>query len=612
VAVHAGDGRIIEGASLPYTADLYRLLSERSRDIMVFFGLDRRIMEANRAAVEAYGYSRDELIGIDFAELRAPETRGDLADRIAAVQKGPISFETVHRRKDGTRFPAEVSWSFDRVRDRAVILRIVRDITERRQAEAALRDSEARLRGFYNTAPTFMGITELGEDDILHVYDNAATCRFLGVEPEATAGKWALADLRREPAGVRLWARRFLESERTGAAQHFEHRHQGQHATRWLSVAVCPIGIGPTGRTRFCYVAEDISERKRAEEALTDTAVQLAVERERLAIALRTGRLGVYEWRIAEQAVWWAQETYLLYGVDPETFAPTVQSLLTLVHPEDREELSRKTEASLASREIFEHEYRIVRPDGAVRWIVNRSQVGLDAAGGVERVTGVAADITERKRYEEQIRLLLREVSHRAKNMLSVIQAIARQTAAATPDAFIESFQQRIRSLAACQDLLVENEWKAVSLHDLVRSQLEHFGSSIESRVAIHGPTARVSAAASQTLAMAVHELATNAAKYGALSTPAGRVEIGWGLRDGDRGATRFEMSWVEREGPPAAPPSRHGFGSTVIDRLARQSLNGEVTLDYASGGLKWRLVCPADSVVDCGSFAAAADSAWA
>ena len=188
----------------------------------------------------------------------------------------------------------------------------------------------------------------------------------------------------------------------------------------------------------------------------------------------------------------------------------------------------------------------------------------------------------------------MREVSHRAKNMLSLVQAIARQTAAREPEDFIGRFTERIQALAANQDLLVRNKWQGVDTADLVRAQLAHFADLIGCRIAVHGPKLRLNAAAAQAVGLALHELATNAGKYGARSTDAGRLDVGWRL-SGDI----FSMSWTERDGPPVRQPERRGVGSTVVDSMAKRTVSGEVELDYAPSGLEWRLTCPAANALE-------------
>jgi two-component sensor histidine kinase len=192
----------------------------------------------------------------------------------------------------------------------------------------------------------------------------------------------------------------------------------------------------------------------------------------------------------------------------------------------------------------------------------------------------------------------MREVNHRAKNMLSLVQAIARQTAAREPEDFIGCFTERIQALAANQDLLIRNEWQGVDVEDLVRAQLAHFADLVGSRIAVHGPKLHLNAAAAQAIGLALHELATNAGKYGALSVDAGRVDVGWQFEGGT-----FAMSWTERNGPPVSPPERRGFGSTVIISMAKRTVDGEVELDYAPSGLTWHLRCRAANALERGGI---------
>jgi two-component sensor histidine kinase len=172
--------------------------------------------------------------------------------------------------------------------------------------------------------------------------------------------------------------------------------------------------------------------------------------------------------------------------------------------------------------------------------------------------------------------------------MLSLVLAIARQTSAPEPEDFIGRFTERVQALAANQDLLIRNDWKGVDAGDLLHAQLAHFSDLIGSRIILHGPKLRLNAVAAQAIGLALHELATNAGKYGALSTDKGRVDIGW---EADRDT--LTMRWTERDGPPVSPPKRRGFGSTVIASMAKATVGGEVQLDYALSGLVWRLTCP-------------------
>jgi PAS domain S-box-containing protein len=220
-------------------------------------------------------------------------------------------------------------------------------------------------------------------------------------------------------------------------------------------------------------------------------------------------------------------------------------------------------------------------------------------SNGRRYFTGILRDVSERKRQEEKIKLLIRELNHRSKNMLTLVQAVARQTFEAKPEDFITRFGERMQALAASQDLLVKSEWKGLPLEELVRSQLAHFTDLIPARIVLKGPPLVISASAAQTIGMALHELTTNAGKYGALSRGAGRVEIAWQLIGGDEDGQRFELTWTELEGPEVTPPERTGFGTALMEEIPRTSFDAEVTLDYAKEGVRWRLDCPAESVLD-------------
>src|SRR5262249_7888577 len=155
-------------------------------------------------------------------------------------------------------------------------------------------------------------------------------------------------------------------------------------------------------------------------------------------------------------------------------------------------------------------------------------------------------------------------------------------------------FSERIQALSANQDLLVRNEWNGVEIKDLVHAQLAHFADLIGSRIAVRGPKLRLKAASAQAIGLALHELATNAGKYGALSTDTGRVDVRWGT-DGET----LTMSWTEREGPPVSAPKRRGFGTVVMETMAERSVDGTVYLDYTPAGLSWRLTCPAANALE-------------
>ena len=207
-------------------------------------------------------------------------------------------------------------------------------------------------------------------------------------------------------------------------------------------------------------------------------------------------------------------------------------------------------------------------------------------------------DITERRRAEEHVKLLMAEVNHRAKNLLAVVQAFAHQTAKyGDPATFTARLSDRIDGLAAGQDLLVRNQWLGVDVADLVEVQLAHFKDLIGTRVLIEGPRAlTLNMAAAQGIGMALHELATNAAKYGALSNHDGKVHIGWQVTDAPK--PTFSMSWLEDGGPIVVPPTRKGFGQIVIGRMAEAAVEGEAEIVFRESGLSWHLSAPAENAL--------------
>jgi two-component sensor histidine kinase/CheY-like chemotaxis protein len=202
------------------------------------------------------------------------------------------------------------------------------------------------------------------------------------------------------------------------------------------------------------------------------------------------------------------------------------------------------------------------------------------------------------KQAEQQIRLLMTEVNHRSKNLLSVVTAIAQQTAASSPQEFMKKFSSRVQALAVNHDLLVKSQWRSIDASELIDGQLAHFGDLVGKRILFDGPPIRISSAAAQSIGMVIHELSTNTVKYGALVSEDGRIEIAWEI---DRGEAEplFLICWTERKGPPVVAPTHRGFGTTVVTQMVEMSLDGEAVLDYSSTGLIWRFTCPLKNVLE-------------
>jgi PAS domain S-box-containing protein len=324
---------------------------------------------------------------------------------------------------------------------------------------------------------------------------------------------------------------------------------------------------------------------------------QAEANKDRLQSALDAAKLGSWQYDARHRVFSWDARGKEIFGVAEN--GATVEEFMNWIHPDDVERVLATFRAALdlVQPKYSATQFRLRRGDGKVRWVETQGLTHLEDAGRerqVVSVTGTVQDITERKEREEKERVLMEEINHRAKNMLSVVDSIAQQTAAQNPADFIERFSRRIRALSANQDLLVRNSWDGVAIEDLVRAQLAPFGDLIGTRVAVQGPKLRLSPASAQAIGLALHELSTNAGKYGALSADSGHLDIAWGI---DR--RTFNISWAERDGPPVCAPKHLGFGTVVTKAMAESSVDGAVDLDYAPSGLTWRLTCPAANALE-------------
>lgn len=256
--------------------------------------------------------------------------------------------------------------------------------------------------------------------------------------------------------------------------------------------------------------------------------------------------------------------------------------------------------AVLETGEPARGDIRIVH-DGSETWYDLTVHPLTDEDGAVTGIIAGAVDITRYKDQEARIRLLMRELTHRSKNLLTVIQAIMRQTATNSMSItdFEGRFAARLQSLAGSHDLLVREDWQGASMRELVRSQLGHYGDRVNSQIELVGESLRIRPDAAQHIGMALHELATNAAKYGALSTAAGKVQISWHTAPAPDGTPMCQLAWKESGGPPVERPARRGFGRVVIERTVARALQGEVHIEYAASGLRWTLEFPRSLVTD-------------
>jgi PAS domain S-box-containing protein len=279
---------------------------------------------------------------------------------------------------------------------------------------------------------------------------------------------------------------------------------------------------------------------------------------------------------------------------EDEMIGRTPEEIGFYFHPRDFLRLRREMRLH---GEVSSQEFELRRKNGEVfTGLISAGPIPLN---GKPHLLATIVDITERKRAESHTQLLLREVNHRSKNLLAVTQAVARQTASrSSPSEFVSRFTARIQALAASHDLVVGSEWRGVDTGDLVYAQLAHLESWMGTRIRMEGQSLKITATTAQGIGMALHELATNAAKYGALSGPDGCVEVGWGIETTCE-EQAFVIWWRESGGPKVVPPSRRGFGQTVIVDLAQAAVKGRARLQFPETGVVWELRGPVETICE-------------
>jgi two-component sensor histidine kinase len=282
----------------------------------------------------------------------------------------------------------------------------------------------------------------------------------------------------------------------------------------------------------------------------------------------------------------------------PEDASPTIEEIRARYAPGAQDRLRAAVAAALGRHENYaEEELEVIWPDGSRHWLLLRAD--LEVTHGEEGVvyvkaTGVAFDITERKLWEERQRLLINELNHRVKNTLATVQSIALQSFRHTDTATgpsVTAFQDRLFALARAHDILTRDNWEGAELRDIVGEVIEPYCRQSSGRCDIDGPRVRLTPSMALALSMAVHELATNAAKYGALSVPEGQVAISWSVMPGQQ--RQLTLCWQERGGPPVALPERRGFGTRLIERSLAQELAGDVSLAYVPTGVVCTVKAP-------------------
>lgn len=325
-------------------------------------------------------------------------------------------------------------------------------------------------------------------------------------------------------------------------------------------------------------------ERRVAERTaeLEASNARLHESERQLRLATEAAEVGIWDVDTVADTMFWPPRVKAMFGISPDV-PVSMTDFYAGLHSDDREAVTKAFAAACdpVVRAMYDVEYRAVgKEDGIVRWVAAKGQGIFDLDGRCVRVVGTALDVTARKEAEEQQNLLAREVDHRARNALAVIQSIIRLTRARSVEDYVTAIEGRIKALARAHTLLSDSRWHGADLATLVGEELEPYRSG--DKVAIDGPGISLQPSTAQGLALALHELATNAAKHGALSSTNGKVKLSWRLQP-----DALVFDWAESGGPPIARPTTRSFGLRVIRASIEQQLNGKAKFDWDSSGLR-------------------------
>lgn len=418
--------------------------------------------------------------------------------------------------------------------------------------------------------------------DGYHDYYNRRWYDYTGVAVGETDGeKWN--EMFHPDDRERAWTV-WRHSLRTGESYHIEYRlrhRSGEY--RWVLGRAQPVR-GPAGEVvRWYGTCTDIHDLRTAQDV-----ARRAEERYRL--AFRATKDAIWDVDLATDELDWNEALQTAYGYEPETTRVTADWWLEHIHPDDRARVDASARAAIAGDSSeWSEEYRFRRADGSYAEVRDRAAIIRNENGHAVRMIGAMLDLTDWKKAEAHQRLLINELNHRVKNTLAIVQGIAHQTfkhdGAAAPAR--EAFEGRLAALAAAHDVLTDRSWAPVSLVKVIEDAIAPHGGRA-GRFALEGPDVDLPAKAAVSLALAVHELSTNAVKYGALSRPGGRVAIGWTAERG-----RLRLVWSESGGPEVEEPSRRGFGTRMIERGLSSELDGSAVIEFRRDGLVCTIEAP-------------------
>lgn len=316
----------------------------------------------------------------------------------------------------------------------------------------------------------------------------------------------------------------------------------------------------------------------------------------RLELALEAAGLGSFEWDFARDVFIISDRMSAMTGIPAgERPAQGGAALDEYIHPEDLLGFREARDRNRETENRIDHAFRHIRPDdGRTIWVRVNGVIERDDEGQPITLMGIVQDVTQLHQEEERRIQAMAELDHRVKNVLAAVQSLAQQTAKRTAslDAFLQAFTGRLKAMASANELLTAARWRGAAIDHLASAEL---GALAPSQTSWEGPELFLTPRAANALSLALHELATNAVKFGALSTDTGHVRVTWTCRP----EGGFEMTWTETGGPTVSPPQRRGFGCTLLEQVTGRELNGEAHVDYRPGGVVARLVAGPAAVAE-------------
>ncbi len=449
-------------------------------------------------------------------------------------------------------------------------------------AGGAHAPAEQRVRLYETLLQTTPDLVYMWDLQHRFTYANAALLAMWGMTWDEAIGKTCL-EIGYEPWHAAMHDREIDDVVATRRPVRGDVPFNGTNGRRIYDYLLVPV-IGPDGEVEaVAGTTRDVTERKLHEEARRQSEERLsAMVNATSDLVYRTN----HDWTEVDVV-----GGSLLLGRHGSL---TPDWLDVLVHPDDRALVADAVAQAQATQTTFKAEHRVRSDTGEWAWLSSRAVPIRPLGGQVTEWFGAATDITERKQHEEHQRLLVNELNHRVKNTLAIVQSMAVQTLRNTgnPALAAERFEARLHALAQAHDILTRTYWESAQIEEIVRAAVAPCLQDDAERFVIRGPRVDLDPQRALALSMALHELCTNAMKYGALSTPVGRIDIQW-VHDAHDGRSRLVLCWEERDGPPVVTPAQRGYGSRLIERGLRHDLRGDVDLTFAPTGVVCRITAP-------------------